>query len=249
MKTRTRKLIIAKLILLFGWLCCAPEVVSQSRTYLGSRIGYNLARSSFKDPFRGLPMRIRNRMSMQGGFILRHYFKQTYPTYRVALQMECIYSQKGYRQVFREEDPTFVVNMNYIELPLMAHMSYTKGAYIPFMYAGAFYERLLHISQNTPTLVPENYEIHPFRKDIDRREGLGLRFGVGLEMELIGGRVTLEIIQSQSLQSFLRDNRLVNDTPVRSRLQLTSFSLSYLYPLYLLRRTKVSPPSQSIDKG
>ena len=206
------------------------EVVAQASTYIGIQGGYNLARASFRDPFRGLTMRIRDRSGAQGGLLLRTYFSTPYGgSYGVALQASFLYSQKGFRQIFTDNAPSASTRMDYIEVPLQTHISYTSWSYIPFINAGVFYERLVRFEQDIPTSIPRGHEVHPYKEGSDRRNGFGVRIGFGVEHRLFNGKIALEIVYTQSLQSYLRDNRLISETPVRSRLQLTSLTLSYLF--------------------
>ena len=206
---------------------------AQYRFYTGARIAYNVSGATFRDPFRPLPLRIRSRSSLQSGLIVRYYFSDnTSSRIESALQLEVLYSQKGYKQLFGNNSPSLIAKIDYLEVPLLTHLSYTLGSnYRFFLNTGVFYERLLRASYTYLNAIPEGHEIYLFRHSYDRRVGFGLRFGAGVGRALLRGKVELEMGLSLSLIDHLRSNRLLDDTPFETKFNVWFVGLSYLYPL------------------
>ena len=209
------------------------SLAAQSRPYLGARVAYNVAGATYRDPFRALPLRLRSRAAAQVGAIFRYYFgHETETRIGSALQLEVLYSQKGYTQLLGDNSSPLIARMRYLEVPLLTHLNYIlRRNYQLFLNAGVFYERLLRVTYTRPDSIPESHEIHLFQDSTDRRSGFGLRFGAGIGRELLRGKIELEAGLSLSLLDHLRSNRLLEDTPFETKLNVWFVGLSYLYPL------------------
>ena len=114
--------IVAGLLLTAGVLPVSAQLQEQRRNFaLGVNGGVNLSSVSFQPTIKQNTM-IGPAMGITARYISEKYFKMI-----CGVQMEVNYSQRGWSEKIEDgTDNTYKRAMNYIEIPLLAHLAFGK---------------------------------------------------------------------------------------------------------------------------
>lgn len=114
--------IVAGLLLAAGVLPVSAQLQEQRRNFaLGVNGGVNLSSVSFQPTIKQNTM-IGPAMGITARYISEKYFKMI-----CGVQMEVNYSQRGWSEKIEDgTDNTYKRAMNYIEIPLLAHLAFGK---------------------------------------------------------------------------------------------------------------------------
>ncbi len=203
---------------------------AQHTVFIGVRGGLNASKIGFRDRLALLRIRSQHYLRTHAGIVFRHYLPSRH-VLQTALQLEALYVQKGYIQLFGSDYPVQRSRMDYVEIPFVTHLALPMQGFTLFTNLGGFYEQVLRIDEEVVDDFPEKYEVYPFRRNIDRERGLGIRVGLGINIRMIGGIVEAEIALSEGMQNVFRTNRLVSSIPMETRTSVWLFSMVYLLPI------------------
>lgn len=161
------------------------------------------------------------------GGILRYMTEKNF-----GLQIEANYVEKGWEEKFinqaiQEFDPTlyYRVNLDYLEVPILAYGYFGKRNVQIFLNAGMFGAMLLsHQVARAPALDEEEIT-HPYTVSDQNNFDLGIRGGSGMAIATKVGTFQLEGTYSFSLNSVLDRNR----TAIPSIMQNNTITVSLGY--------------------
>lgn len=222
--------LIATLLLLLASAGRANAQVGEQRHNfaLGLNGGINLNSVSFSPT-----VRQSNLMGITGGLTAR-YISERYFKMICGAQIEVNFSQHGWDEYYQDyPDLQYTRKMNYVEIPLLAHLAFGKekrGMQF-FIHAGPQIGFFLSDSytQSGPW---ENYsgiEVEQHDKKVDNRFDYGIAAGLGVELKTGAGNFLLEGRYYYALADFYSSTK--KDYFSRSAHGVITAKLTYLFDL------------------
>ena len=222
--------LIATLLLLLASAGRANAQVGEQRHNfaLGLNGGINLNSVSFSPT-----VRQSNLMGITGGLTAR-YISERYFKMICGAQIEVNFSQHGWDEYYQDyPDLQYTRKMNYVEIPLLAHLAFGKekrGLQV-FIHAGPQIGFFLSDSytQSGPW---ENYsgiEVEQHDKKVDNRFDYGIAAGLGVELKTGAGNFLLEGRYYYALADFYSSTK--KDYFSRSAHGVITAKLTYLFDL------------------
>jgi hypothetical protein len=164
------------------------------------------------------PPRFRNIQGYTGGLVIQYFAESNF-----ALQIEGIYVQKGWREIFapptenRVRDSLFYqVTLNYVELPIMAHGYIGKKNVRIFLDGGLYLSYLLsHDIRREVSITDEQITYHMRMQNANRLD-LGIRGAGGFEVATKAGTFQLGVHLDYGLGSVLKRYQTTPDNTARS---------------------------------
>lgn len=225
-----------KLFLIAGLLCCFCQIQAQDslvqykRWNVGVKGGATLSYVTATDE-----AIVRNRFEtnilqrITYGAIVRYMTEKNF-----GLQIEANYVEKGWDELFRDfegrRDPSLIyrVNLNYLEVPLLAYGYFGRRNVQIFLNLGMFGAMLL--SQNIERSANlDQEEITYFYTTTDQNNfDLGIRGGSGIAIATKAGTFQLEGTYSLGLNSVLDRYRTAVPSIIQN--QTITVTLGYLVP-------------------
>ncbi|QZT36959.1 PorT family protein [Halosquirtibacter xylanolyticus] len=189
-----------KYLVIFLLLCCGEsfgQFFNRAHNYVGVKGGYNMSWMSFypnTNPYTQIPTDASSIGGYQVGIVFRNMSED-----HVGILAEVNYSQKGWEEKNRQ-GIKYMRKLNYIEVPIMTHISMGKKKLRFFLNIGPSISFLLSeqetLTQQDPNADMQNY----YGKNLDQKFDFAFCGGGGLEYRfkkqsvLLEGRYTLSLL-------------------------------------------------------
>ena len=200
------------------------QAKGQRKTYVGLKGGYNLSSAYFFHSFYGSGINTELESGFQGGIIAMNYIRN-----HIGLQAELLYTQKGWKQEFDNEEPDFITELDYIELPLLVNLHTGKKQLHIFANAGCFAELLVRVKQSELPSNTGGQQFYPYNESRDHKFGYGFRGGIGAFYDFDFGTLMLEGSFSYSLSDMLDPVTLDTGIPNSSKNLVFGISVGYMF--------------------
>ena len=222
--------LIATLLLLLASAGRANAQVGEQRHNfaLGLNGGINLNSVSFSPT-----VRQSNLMGITGGLTAR-YISERYFKMICGAQIEVNFSQHGWDEYYQDyPDLQYTRKMNYVEIPLLAHLAFGKekrGLQF-FIHAGPQIGFFLSDSytQSGPWEDYSNIVVEQHDKKVDNKFDYGIAAGLGVELKTSAGNFLLEGRYYYALADFYSSTK--KDYFSRSAHGVITAKLTYLFDL------------------
>ena len=222
--------LIATLLLLLASAGRAHAQVGEQRHNfaLGLNGGINLNSVSFSPT-----VRQSNLMGITGGLTAR-YISERYFKMICGAQIEVNFSQHGWDEYYQDyPDLQYTRKMNYVEIPLLAHLAFGKekrGLQF-FIHAGPQIGFFLSDSytQSGPWEDYSNIVVEQHDKKVDNKFDYGIAAGLGVELKTGAGNFLLEGRYYYALADFYSSTK--KDYFSRSAHGVITAKLTYLFDL------------------
>lgn len=222
--------LIATLLLLLASAGRANAQVGEQRHNfaLGLNGGINLNSVSFSPT-----VRQSNLMGITGGLTAR-YISERYFKMICGAQIEVNFSQHGWDEYYQDyPDLQYTRKMNYVEIPLLAHLAFGKekrGLQF-FIHAGPQIGFFLSDSytQSGPWEDYSNIVVEQHDKKVDNKFDYGIAAGLGVELKTGAGNFLLEGRYYYALADFYSSTK--KDYFSRSAHGVITAKLTYLFDL------------------
>lgn len=222
--------LIATLLLLLASAGRANAQVGEQRHNfaLGLNGGINLNSVSFSPT-----VRQSNLMGITGGLTAR-YISERYFKMICGAQIEVNFSQHGWDEYYQDyPDLQYTRKMNYVEIPLLAHLAFGKekrGLQF-FIHAGPQIGFFLSDSytQSGPWGDYSSVVVEQHDKKVDNKFDYGIAAGLGVELKTGAGNFLLEGRYYYALADFYSSTK--KDYFSRSAHGVITAKLTYLFDL------------------
>lgn len=222
--------LIASLLLLLASAGRAHAQVGEQRHNfaLGLNGGINLNSVSFSPT-----VRQSNLMGITGGLTAR-YISERYFKMICGAQIEVNFSQHGWDEYYQDyPDLQYTRKMNYVEIPLLAHLAFGKekrGLQF-FIHAGPQIGFFLSDSytQSGPWEDYSSVVVEQHDKKVDNKFDYGIAAGLGVELKTGAGNFLLEGRYYYALADFYSSTK--KDYFSRSAHGVITAKLTYLFDL------------------
>lgn len=225
----TIKSIIATLVLLTGVSLSASAQVGELRRNLsvGFNAGANFSNVSFQPTIKQNSL-----LGMTGGVTAR-YISEKYFAMICGVQLELNYSQRGWDEKFEEigDDRLFTHQMNYIEVPFLAHLAFGKDRGMQFFVnLGPQVGFLLNDKEKrSGTWTDSQLASTQYGKKIENKFDYGIAGGAGIEVRTGAGHFLVEGRYYFGLADFYSSTK--KDYFSRSAHTTISARITYLFDL------------------
>ncbi|CAM3449503.1 porin family protein [Pontibacter korlensis] len=189
---------------------------------IGPRVGATFAKlnlsgdDEFTDEVKDL---IQSKPGLQFGAVANVMVNDLF-----SVQPELLYVQKGYQ--IEEGGVSAKETMNYLEVPVLAKISFGSGQVQGFVTAGPSVGYWLSAKNKYEYDGEEETEDYEF-EDEDNRTEFGANFGVGLAYKVGAGALNLDVRYGLGLSNLYDDSG--DDSKVKNR--VVGVSLAYLFSL------------------
>lgn len=224
---------ITGVLLLFSCLPLAAQVGELRQNFaIGFSGGANLNKVSITPTISGGSFSLKqgSMMGITGGFTAR-YISEKYFAMICGVQVEINYAQRGWKEVFDESPDTYTRTMNYVEIPLLAHLAFgrERGARF-FINLGPQMNFLLGESEKySDNWNSETHTGELYGKMAQNKFDYGIVGGGGLELRTKAGNFLLEGRYYFGLADFF--NTTKKDPFSRAAHSTVIVKLSYLFDL------------------
>ncbi len=214
-----------RLALLLMLLAGSVGSFAQSKLYVGVNGGYTAATADLFHSVNAYNWENGFIGGFQGGLVVMNFFVE-----HLGFQSGLTYVQKGWRQKFDDDVPDHITNLDYIELPMMAHLYSGKGNFHLYINGGIYFEYMVN-SRVDPAPTPEEiggYDFYLFDEDRDNKYGYGFKVGGGVYFDFPFGTIMAEGSGSYSLSRVFDYDRLSTGIPNLSNKINAAVTLGYL---------------------
>ena len=231
-----RKNIHAWILLVVACFSATPAMaqLGEERSYLalGLNCGMNMSMVDFSP---SIKQKSLNGMSMG---VTARYISEKYFKMLCGIQVELNYSQRGWNENIEDgSENTYSRTMNYLEIPLLAHLAFGKDAMDRgvrfFINAGPQFGLFLSesekMSDNWDTSARPNGVIYQYGKMVENKFDYGIVGGAGLELSTSIGHFLLEGRYYYGLSDFYKSTK--KDEFGRSGHSYIGIRLAYLYDI------------------
>ena len=167
---------------------------------------------------------------MTGGLTVR-YISEKYFAMICGLQMELNYSQRGWTELIEENTDTYSREMNYLEIPFLAHLAFGKergGQF--FINAGPQIAFLLNEKEKkSADFSPISRTSYQYGKMADNKFDYGIVGGAGVEIRTGVGNFLVEGRYYYALSDFYKTTK--KDDFSRAAHTILSARITYLFDL------------------
>lgn len=208
------------------------QTVWAQKTYVGIKAGGNAGSAYIEHTIFNTVMNTTIEPGIQGGLFVKYFPKPRDVFFKSGIQFSVNYVQKGWKQTFLTGEPSYTMNMNYLEVPLEA-IGYFGNKNNYFITAGFYFEYLLDYEQNR---LPDlnnlgGQDFYTYEPDRDNEIGYGARLSAGMFRDFSFGMLHLEGFFTYSFSNFIDPGDLSTETPDISNLWTAGVSLGYLIQL------------------
>ena len=199
---------------------------------IGVNGGMNMSKVSFEP---SIKQKSKNGMAM--GLTVR-YMSEKYFKMMCGIQAEVNYVQRGWNENIEDgTENTYERTMNYVEIPLLAHLSFGKDALDKgvkfFVNAGPQFSFFLSesedMSENWDTSYRPNGIVQQYGKMVENKFDYGILGGAGLELSTGVGHFLLEGRYYYGLADFWESSK--KDEFGRSGHSYMGVRLTYLFDI------------------
>ena len=199
---------------------------------LGVNLGMNMSQVDFSPQIK---QESHNGMAfgITAGYMSEKYFKMM-----CGIQAEINYSQRGWKEKIEDESgDTYSRTMNYIEIPLLAHLAFGKDDLEKGMkffvnmgpQIGFFLSEKEKMSESWNPSYRPNGVIQQYGKMVENNFDYGILGGLGLELSTKAGHFLLEGRYYFGLSDFYKSTK--KDEFGRSGHSYIGIRLSYLFDI------------------
>ena len=162
---------------------------------LGANVGMNMSQADFMPKIKQQSQK-GTVMGLTARYMCEKYFKML-----CGIQVEVNYSQRGWNEKIEDgSENTYHRTMNYLEIPLLAHLAFGKDAldkgFRFFVNAGPQFGLFLsekeHFSDNWDVSYRPNGVVQQYGKWVENKFDYGILGGMGLEWSTKAGHFLLE---------------------------------------------------------
>ncbi|WP_425392183.1 outer membrane beta-barrel protein [Ekhidna sp.] len=202
------------------------------KTYVGVKAGGHASSVFIEHTIFNLNVNTTFLPGANGGVFLKYLPKPGDSFLNSGIQLGVNYVQKGWKQTFLTDEPSYTARMNYLEIPLEG-IGYFGGKNKYFISAGFYTEFLIDTDlDRTPNVDnlggSDFYTYDPAR---DNQFGYGGRIGGGTFRDLSIGTFQLEGFFSYSFSNFIDPGDLTTETPDLSNHWVVGFTVGYMVSL------------------
>lgn len=229
---KMKKIIVSALAFFLALPAMAQLGEERSNLALGVNAGMNMSQVSFEP---SIKQKMQNGMAF--GFTAR-YMCEKYFNMMCGIQAEVNYSQRGWNENIEDgSGNTYNRTMNYVEIPLLAHLAFGKDALdkgVKFFVnmgpqIGFFLNETENMSDNwNPTSRP-NGVVQQYGKMVENKFDYGILGGLGLELSTKAGHFLLEGRYYYGLSDFWGSSK--KDEFGRSGHSYMGVRLTYLFDI------------------
>lgn len=231
-----RKNIHAWILLVVACFSAMPAMAQLGEERRNLAIGINGGMNMSKVDFSpSIKQKSLNGMSMG---VTARYISEKYFKMLCGIQVELNYSQRGWNENIEDgSENTYSRTMNYLEIPLLAHLAFGKDAMDRgvrfFINAGPQFGLFLSesekMSDNWDTSARPNGVIYQYGKMVENKFDYGIVGGTGLELSTSIGHFLLEGRYYYGLSDFYKSTK--KDEFGRSGHSYIGIRLAYLYDI------------------
>ena len=210
-------------VFIFFCIFCSMKSFSQGKFYLGVNGGYTAATADLFHSVNGYFWESGFVGGFQGGVVGMHFFRE-----HIGFQSGVQFVQKGWKQKFDVFAPDHHTYLDYIEVPLLAHLYTGKGRLHFFVNGGIYFEYMVN-SKVDP--VPEEtggYDFYLFDENRDQKYGYGYKVGGGVYFDFRFGTIMLEGSGSYSLSNVFNYDQFSTGIPNLSNKINVAGTIGYL---------------------
>jgi len=224
-----RKILIILLIVTAG-----QGAYAQVKGFVGLKGGGHLSTAYIEHTIYNTFMNTGFIPGYQGGLMLKLFTNRSSTSFlNAGLQSGLAYEQKGWKQTFATDEPTYHIKMSYLNFPVEAMAYAGKGNTKFFFTLGMFTEWLVNVEKD-PDPNPDNMgtgvEFYTYEESRDRTFGYGVRLSLGVQHEFPFGAIHLDGFISYSVSSLMKTEDLDNRLPDLSNHYLAGFTVAYMIP-------------------
>ncbi len=216
---------------LIGLVCliCLAQMLKAQKTYVGIKAGGHASSAFIEHTIFNLNVNTTFLPGITGGVFLRHFPRENDSFLNSGIQLGVNYVQKGWKQTFLTNEPTYTARMSYLEIPLEG-IGYFGGKNKYFLSAGLYMEFLidddLDQAPNEDDLIGDDF--YTYDETRDRTLGYGARLGGGVFRDLSIGTFQIEGFFSYSFSNFINPGDLTTETPDISNHWVVGFTVGYM---------------------
>ncbi|WP_421764866.1 hypothetical protein [Ekhidna sp.] len=217
------------------WLVCFALIVNvgiAQKTYVGVKAGGHASSAFIEHTIFNLNVNTTFLPGTSSGVFVKYLPKAANTFLNSGIQIGANYVQKGWRQTFLTDEPSYTARMNYLEIPLEG-FGYFGDRNKYFISAGFYTEFLLNTDLDP---VPQlnnmgGADFYTYRAGRDRDIGYGARLGGGMFRDLSIGTFQLEGFFSYSFSNFIDPGDLTTERPDLSNHWAVGFTVGYMISL------------------
>ncbi|WP_071146493.1 porin family protein [Bacteroides ihuae] len=172
----------------------------------------------------------KNLSAFTGGLTAR-YITEKYFAMICGIQVELNYSQRGWEEVIEENTDTYSRNMNYLEIPFLAHLAFGKDNGVQFfLNLGPQFAFLLNEKENkSDSFSPISRTSKQYGKMAENKFDYGITGGGGLELKTKAGNFLVEGRYYFALSDFYKTTK--KDYFSRAAHSILSARVTYLFDI------------------
>ena len=227
-----KKLIVSALVLLLALPGMAQLGQERSNLAIGVNAGINLSQVSFEP---SIKQKTQNGMAFG---VTARYMCEKYFNMMCGIQAEVNYSQRGWNENIEDgSGNTYSRTMNYVEIPLLAHLAFGKDALDKGMkffvnmgpQIGLFLNETENMSENWDPSYRPNGVVQQYGKMVENKFDYGILGGLGMELSTKVGHFLLEGRYYYGLSDFWGSTK--KDEFGRSGHSYMGVRLTYLFDI------------------
>ena len=199
--------------------------LAQGKLYVGVNGGYTVATADLFHSVNGYTFEGGFVGGFQGGLVVMHFFHE-----HLGFQSGATYVQKGWKQTFDDFAPDHHTYLDYLEIPLMAHLYSGKDNFHLFANAGIYFEYMVDSKVDPPPAETGIYDFYLFDEDRDQKYGYGFKAGGGAYLDFRFGTLMMEGSISYSMSNVFNYDRFSTGIPNLSNKLNLAVTLGYLIP-------------------
>ena len=227
-----KKIIVSALAFFLALPALAQLGEERSNLALGVNVGMNMSQVSFEP---SIKQKSQNGMAFG---ITARYMCEKYFNMMCGIQAEVNYSQRGWNEKIEDgSGNTYNRSMNYLEVPLLAHLAFGKDALdkgVKFFVnmgpqIGLFLNEKENMSDNWDPSYRPNGVVQQYGKMVENKFDYGILGGLGLELSTKAGHFLLEGRYYYGLSDFWGSTK--KDEFGRSGHSYLGVRLTYLFDI------------------
>ena len=227
-----KKIIVSALAFFLALPALAQLGEERSNLALGVDVGMNMSQVSFEP---SIKQKSQNGMAFG---ITARYMCEKYFNMMCGIQAEVNYSQRGWNEKIEDgSGNTYNRSMNYLEVPLLAHLAFGKDALdkgVKFFVnmgpqIGLFLNEKENMSDNWDPSYRPNGVVQQYGKMVENKFDYGILGGLGLELSTKAGHFLLEGRYYYGLSDFWGSTK--KDEFGRSGHSYMGVRLTYLFDI------------------
>ncbi|MEP1117964.1 porin family protein [Ekhidna sp.] len=202
------------------------------KTYVGVKAGGHASSVFIEHTIFNLNTRTTFLSGASGGVFVKYLPKVGNSFLNSGIQLGVNYVQKGWKQTFLSNEPTYSARMNYLEIPLEG-FGYFGGKNKFFVSAGFYMEFLMSVSLDAEPNgdnIPAS-DFYTYDESRDNEIGYGARLGGGVFRDLSIGTFQLEGFFSYTFSNFIDAGDLTTETPDISNHWVVGATVGYMINL------------------